>query len=59
MLNLSFIATPLVEMLTMITAAIPNFLKAALILLFAWGVASLLRMLFKKGAASPRNARTC
>ncbi|MDF2787540.1 MAG: rane protein, partial [Neobacillus sp.] len=37
MLNLSFIATPLVEMLTMITAAIPNFLKAALILLFAWG----------------------
>ncbi|MBY0145218.1 mechanosensitive ion channel [Neobacillus niacini] len=51
MLNLSFIATPLVEMLTMITAAIPNVLKAALILLFAWGVASLLRMLFKKGAA--------
>jgi hypothetical protein len=51
MLNLSFIATPLVEMLTLITAAIPNFLKAALILLFAWGAASLIRMLFKKGAS--------
>jgi small-conductance mechanosensitive channel len=36
MLNLSLIATPLVQMLTMITAAIPNLLKAALILLFAW-----------------------
>lgn len=51
MLNLSFIATPLVEMLTLITAAIPNFLKAALILLFAWAAASLIRMLFKKGAS--------
>lgn len=51
MLNLSLIATPLVQMLTMITAAIPNLLKAALILLFAWGVASLLRILFKKAAA--------
>lgn len=51
MLNLSLIATPLVQMLTMITAAIPNLLKAALILLFAWGVASLLRKLFKKGAS--------
>jgi hypothetical protein len=51
MLNLSLIATPLVQMLTMITAAIPNLLKAALILLFAWGVASLLRFLFKKAAA--------
>ncbi|WP_144551589.1 mechanosensitive ion channel [Bacillus sp. X1(2014)] len=51
MLNLSFIATPLVEMLSTITAAVPNVLKAALILLLAWGVASLLRLLFKKGTA--------
>jgi len=51
MLNLSFIATPLVEMLSTITAAVPNVLKAALILLLAWGIASLLRLLFKKGTA--------
>jgi hypothetical protein len=51
MLSLSFIATPLVQMLSTITAAIPNLLKAALILLLAWVIASLLRMLFKKGAS--------
>lgn len=51
MLSLGFIATPLVQMLSSITAAIPNVLKAALILLFAWVVASLLRMLFRKGMA--------
>ena len=50
-LNLSLIATPLVQMLSSITAAIPNVLKAALILLLAWAVASLLRILFKKAAA--------
>lgn len=51
MLNLSLIATPLVQMLSTITAAIPNLLKAALILLFAWVAATLIRILFKKGAA--------
>ncbi|MBT2734865.1 hypothetical protein [Bacillus sp. ISL-7] len=51
MLNLSLIATPLVQMLSIITAAIPNVLKAALILLLAWAVASLVRMLFKKASA--------
>ena len=50
-LNLGFIATPLVQMLSSITGAIPNVLKAALILLLAWAVASLLRILFKKAAA--------
>ncbi|MEH7128624.1 mechanosensitive ion channel [Neobacillus drentensis] len=50
-LNLSFIATPLVQMLSSITGAIPNVLKAALILLLAWAVASLLRILFKKAVA--------
>ena len=50
-LNLSLIAEPLVEMVSIITVAIPNLLKAALILLFAWVIAILLRLLFKKGAA--------
>jgi hypothetical protein len=50
-LSLSFIATPLVKMLSSITSAIPNVLKAALILLLAWAVASLIRMLVQKGAA--------
>ncbi|MFL6517098.1 MAG: mechanosensitive ion channel, partial [Bacillus sp. (in: firmicutes)] len=50
-LNLSFIATPLVAMLSTITGALPNVLKAALILLLAWAVASLIRILFKKAAA--------
>ncbi|MDN3018045.1 mechanosensitive ion channel [Paenibacillus sp. BSR1-1] len=51
MLSLNFIATPLVGMLSAITGAIPNLLKAALILLLAWAVATLLRMLFHKGSA--------
>lgn len=51
MLSLSFIATPLVAMLSVITGAIPNILKAALILLIAWVAAALIQMLFKKGAA--------
>jgi hypothetical protein len=48
MLNLSLIAEPLVKMVSTMTAAIPHLLKAALILLFAWVVAILLRLLFKK-----------
>ena len=50
-LHLNLIAEPLVKMVSIMTAAIPNLLKAALILLFAWVVATLLRLLFKKGAA--------
>ncbi|SDN03179.1 mechanosensitive ion channel [Bacillus sp. OK048] len=50
MLNLSLIAEPLVAMVSTITAAIPHLLKAALILLFAWVIAWLLRYLFIKGA---------
>jgi Conserved TM helix len=52
MLSLSLIASPLVQMLSAITGAIPNVLKAALILLFAWGVATFLRKVFEKGAAA-------
>lgn len=52
MLSLSFIASPLVNMLSSITGAIPNVLKAALILLFAWVVATVLRKVFEKGAAA-------
>ena len=51
MLQLSLMAEPLVKMVSIMTAAIPNLLKAALILLFAWVVAMILRLLFKKGAA--------
>src|SRR4051794_11189907 len=51
MLHLSLIAEPLVTMVSIMTAAIPILLKAALILLFAWVVAILLRLLFKKGAS--------
>lgn len=51
MLHLSLIAEPLVTMVSTLTAAIPHLLKAALILLFAWVIALLLRTLFKKGAA--------
>src|SRR3954469_20506501 len=51
MLSLSLIAEPFVKMVSTITAAIPHLLKAALILLFGWVVAILLRLLFKKGAA--------
>lgn len=52
MLNLSYIASPLVHMLSSITGAIPNVLKAALILLFAWIVATVLRKVFEKGATA-------
>ena len=51
MLHLSLIAQPLVYMMSTMTGAIPHLLKAALILLFAWVVANLLRLVFKKGAA--------
>ncbi|AZU64576.1 mechanosensitive ion channel [Neobacillus mesonae] len=50
MLNLHLIAEPLVEMVSMITAAIPNLLKAALILLFAWIAAYFIRLLITKAA---------
>ncbi|GHH98786.1 mechanosensitive ion channel [Neobacillus kokaensis] len=50
MLNLHLIAEPLVNMVSTITAAIPNLLKAALILLLAWVTAYLIRLLFTKAA---------
>jgi small-conductance mechanosensitive channel len=50
MLNLSMIASPLIHMLSAITGAIPNVLKAALILLFAWVIATLLQKVCEKGA---------
>ncbi|MFC0414975.1 mechanosensitive ion channel [Cytobacillus solani] len=49
MLNLSLIATPLVSMVSTLTSAIPNLLKAALILLFAWIIAYLVRIFIEKG----------
>ncbi|MGG1679203.1 mechanosensitive ion channel [Neobacillus sp. NRS-1170] len=56
-LSLSFIAAPLVQMLSSITGAIPNVLKAALILLLAWVVATVIRKLFMKGASMVHLAR--
>ncbi|WP_349410327.1 mechanosensitive ion channel [Pseudalkalibacillus sp. SCS-8] len=47
-LSLSFIATPLVSMLEAITATVPNVLKAALILLLGWIVASVLSWAVRK-----------
>lgn len=47
-LELSFIATPLVGMLSSITGAIPNILKAALLLAAGWVIASLLAMLVRR-----------
>ncbi len=47
-LNLTVITSPLVNLLSTILGAIPNILKAALILLIAWVVASGLKYLIKK-----------
>ncbi|MCE4050666.1 MULTISPECIES: mechanosensitive ion channel [Bacillaceae] len=47
-LNLTVITSPLVSMLSSIFGAIPNILKAAIILLVAWLVASGLKYLIKK-----------
>lgn len=47
-LNLTVITSPLVSMLSSIFGAIPNILKAAIILLVAWLVASGLKFLIKK-----------
>lgn len=49
-LNLTIIAAPLVEMLSTITIAIPSVLKAALVLLLGWIVATVFSWLIKKGA---------
>ncbi|MBT2687702.1 mechanosensitive ion channel [Bacillus sp. ISL-47] len=48
-LDLDIIATPLVGMFSSIMAAVPSILKAALILLFAWLIASGLSFLIRKG----------
>lgn len=47
-LNLTAITSPLVNMLSSILGAIPNILKAALILVIAWIIASGLKFLIKK-----------
>lgn len=51
MLSLSFVATPLVQMISIITGAIPFVLQAALILLLAWVAATVIRFLFKKAVS--------
>ncbi|WP_082306766.1 mechanosensitive ion channel [Bacillus sp. FJAT-27245] len=53
-LGLHTIAGPLVTMLTAITSAIPSILKAALILVVAWLVATGLSMLIRKGGRTLR-----
>ncbi|WP_445490867.1 mechanosensitive ion channel [Niallia sp. 03133] len=47
-LSLTSIASPLVSMLSSILGAVPNLLKAAIILVFAWLIASGLKYLIKK-----------
>lgn len=53
-LSLNSIATPLITMLSSITAAIPSVLKAALILLLAWALATGLSYLIKKSGKTLR-----
>ncbi|NRG46323.1 mechanosensitive ion channel [Bacillus sp. CRN 9] len=53
-LNLSTITSPLVGMLASVMDAIPSILKAALVLLFAWIIASTLSFLIKKGGKKLR-----
>ncbi|WP_328589544.1 mechanosensitive ion channel family protein [Priestia abyssalis] len=56
--KLSFIATPLVGMLSSITGAIPNILKVALLLAAGWVIASLLAMLVRRAGKSASVGRT-
>lgn len=48
-LNLGIIAAPLADTMSTLLAAIPNILKAALVLLFAYIIAVVLRMIIVKG----------
>ncbi|ASI34338.1 MULTISPECIES: mechanosensitive ion channel [unclassified Exiguobacterium] len=48
-LNLGIIAAPLADTMSTLLAAIPNILKAALVLLFAYIIAVVLRMVIVKG----------
>jgi len=48
-LGLQFVAEPIVDMMSIITQSIPNILKAALILLFGWILATVLQFLIHKG----------
>jgi hypothetical protein len=57
-LELSFIATPLVGMLSSITGAIPHILKAALLLAAAWVIASLLAAFVRRIGKSGNVQRT-
>jgi uncharacterized membrane protein YqaE (UPF0057 family) len=57
MLNLQFIASPFVGMVSIIAAAIPNILKAALIFIVGWIIASFVRMFIMRTGNSPRTGR--
>lgn len=48
-LGLQFVAEPIVDMMSIITQSIPNLLKAALILLLGWILATVLQFLIQKG----------
>lgn len=48
-LGLQFVAEPIVNMMNIVALSIPNILKAALILLFGWILASALSFLIQKG----------
>ncbi len=54
MLSLPYVAQPISQALGVIVAAIPNLLKAALIAVVAWLIASGLSILIKKAGGSPR-----
>lgn len=53
-LQLHFIAQPFIAMVTVVTESIPNIIKAALILLLGWLIASLLKLLVQKGGTTVR-----
>lgn len=50
LLNLNFLAQPLVDMLSSFTQAVPNIVKAALIFLFAWVVATVVKKLIESSS---------
>ncbi|GKU84675.1 mechanosensitive ion channel [Niallia sp. NCCP-28] len=51
-LNLTAFTAPLVNMLSSLLGAIPNILKAAIILIFAWIIASSLKFIIKKAGST-------
>lgn len=53
-LNLQVVAEPIVSMLSVIVRSIPDVLKAALILLFAWLLASVIKVVIQKSGKKLR-----